>query len=73
MNIPNEIIATTISKHPELFQVIEQEWGRAEMDTTLENIITTKAKKISKVVRQELVNLYIIHKDHYTFMSSCKQ
>jgi hypothetical protein len=72
MNVPVELLSNTKVAHPEIFGIINAQWGMAEMDTTLEHMILAKPPCWPEIVVRELVNLYITHKDHYTFAPICK-
>lgn len=70
MRFPEYLLSETKCWHPELFVKIKLHWGHPEMDLFFEQAITTRRsgrQGFHPSVWSELVEAYIVHKDHFTF------
>ena len=69
MHFPSDF-SVAIKKHsPSLYNTLVSMWGSPQLDLHLEGLLVHD-HSIAPMVRNEVQNLYIIHKDHYTFNHS---
>lgn len=66
MQFPHELFETTKKHYHSVHTTIQSLWGQPELDRELETLLE-RTPAFPREVRSELVEGYIVHKDHFTF------